>query len=281
MAGVTAADASTAEGVSQCPVDRLLIQITNTTWSGPETTLSAARLPSDPDFRAFVTTVTQHVAARLASDKLCIDSADSRKRSLLQFIAWPLATAGDAPPDKVPALGAWPSGGCQITSPWIDIAFERQPVPWVRAVVRWNPRQLLADQAVLTGAKNVPTGVAIPLKQSEFWNSAAQEYVKSEIHRSSAAKPIEDRVPTDLLWLFRRSPQSTFHSFGSGALQTAFTAMEEHVAHYTRLVTALIDQCFASDQAAIHYNGILDVADLISLDQYKITAPIKITKPYR
>lgn len=272
MAGVTAADASTAGGVSQCPADEFPIQITSNIRTDPVTTLSAADMPSEPDARAFIRAVTEHVAARLAKDKLCIDGSDSKKRSLLQFLDWPLVTT--APP-SVPSLGAWPTGGCQITSPWIDLAFERKPVPWIRAVVRWNPRQLLADQAVLAGARNVPVGVAMPLKYGEFWYGAAQDYANSEIFRVPTVKPIEERVPPDLLWLFRRSPHITLTPFGDHALDTMRIVMEKNVERYTRLVTALIDHCFASDGTTIHYNNILDVADLISLEQYKITMPIR------
>jgi hypothetical protein len=35
---------------------------------------------------------------------------------------------------------------------------------------------------------------------------------------------------------------------------------------YTKLVIALIDRCFASDRAYLHYNSILDATDLISLE---------------
>ena len=51
--------------------------------------------------------------------------------------------------------------------------------------------------------------------------------------------------------------------------------MKQNAEGYTKLVTALIDRCFASDGTAIHYNNILDVADLISLKQYKIDTPIR------
>ncbi|MDR1351570.1 MAG: hypothetical protein LBJ59_12495 [Zoogloeaceae bacterium] len=47
---------------------------------------------------------------------------------------------------------------------------------------------------------------------------------------------------------------------------------------YTRLVLALIDRCFASDEATgahLHYNNILDAADLIPLEQYKIDMPVR------
>lgn len=274
MAGVTAAGASTAGGVSQCPVDTVPIQIMAATWRDPEATLSTADMRSAPHFRAFVTTVTKHVAARLGEDKLCIDSADSKKRSLLQFVNWPLVI-GNKLLEPAPSLDARPSGGCRISSPWVDLAFERRPVPWVRAVVRWNERQLLADQAVLAGVRNVPTGVAMPLAQSAY-HGFAYPYADSEIRRLPAAQPIEERTPPDLLWLFRQSPQSTLVPFGGTAHGTMNTAMERSAERYTQLVIAVIDHCFASDDGAdIHYSSILDVADLISLEQYKIATPIR------
>ena len=277
MAGVMAASTSTAGGISQCPVDTVPIQMADETSSDPVTTLSAADMSdhSRSHFHAFVTAITEHVAARLAKDKLCIDSAESKKRSLLQFVNWPLATSGDEPIAPVPSLNAQPSGGCRISSPWIDLALERRPVPWIRGVVRWNQRQLLADHAVLAGARNVPAGVAMPLKQREFNHFAEVEYANTEVLSKPAVKPIEARVPPDLLWLFRRAWQSTLAPFSGGASNAMNNAMEKNAEGYTQLVIALIDRCFSSDGAEIHYNSILDVADLISLEQYKINTPIR------
>lgn len=277
LASVMAASTSTAGGGSQCPVDTIPIQIVNEIRSGPETILSTAKTSdSNPHFSGFVTAVTEHVAARLARDKVCIDSANSKKRSLLQFVNWPLATSGNEPPAPVPSLlDARPSDGCRISSPWIDLAFERRPVPWIRGVVRWNPRQLLADQAMLAGARNVSAGLAMPLKQSEFIHFAEGEYADSEIDHQPAAKPIEERVPPDLLWLFRRAWQSTRGPFSGGARSAMNRAMEKGAERYTELVIALIDRCFASNGADIHYNSILDIADLISLEQYKINTLIR------
>lgn len=274
MASVMAACICNAGGVSPCPVDTVPIQIVDEKSSDPETTLSAARISdSIPHFRAFVTAVTEHVAARLAKDKLCIDSAEGKKRSLLQFVNWRLYVQENEP-TLVPSLDARPSGGCRISSPWIDLAFERKPVPWVRAVVRWNERQLLVDQAMLEGARNVPAGVAMPLKRGEFMHFA-DEYTRSVVLHEPAVKPIEERVPPDLLWLFSRAWQTTKAPFDGYAARAMDHAMKQNAEGYTKLVTALVDRCFASDGTAIRYNNILDVADLISLKQYKIDTPIR------
>jgi len=259
----------TDEGVSQCPVDTIPIQIVGESGSDSVITLSADRLPSDPQFRAFVTAVTKHVVARLDRDKLCIDSADSKKRSLLQFVNWSIANWGNMRTFPMSLPDARPAGVCRITSPWIDLAIERKPVPSIRGVVRWNQRQLLADQALLAGARNVPSGVAMPLKQKDFL-SFARAYADSELLGKSAAKPIEERVPTDLLWLFRHSWQTTFAPFEGEAIGSMHVAMKKGAEHYTKLVIALIDRCFDAGGAEIQYNSILDAADLVSLEQYKI-----------
>ena len=268
------ASTSTAGGVPQCPADTVPIQIVGGRTVGPETTLSAAKISeSDPHFRTFVTTVTKHVATRLAGNNLCINSADSTKRSLLQFVNWHVQD----PLILVPSLDAPTSSGCRITSPWIDLAFERKPVPWIRGIVRWNERQLLADQAVLAGAKNVPPGVAMPLKQRELaplneseFRDFANDYANSEIDHEPATKSIEERVPPDLLWLFRHSWQSTRGPFSGEADGAMDRAMKQGAERYTKLVIALIDRCLASDDMDMHFNSILDAVDLITLEQYKI-----------
>lgn len=270
MVSVMAANTSTAQGVSQCPFDTVPIQIVDEIIGGPEIILSAAKISdSNPHFRTFVTAVTEHVAARLDEDKLCIDSANSKQQTLFQFVSWPLAISDDKPLAPAPSPDAWPSGGCRVSSPWIDLAFKRKPVPSVRGLVRWNQRQLLIDQAVLAGAHNVPAGVAIPLKESEF-SDFASRYVDSEFHRKPAAKSIEERIPPDLLWLFRHSWQTTYVPFGKTAYGATDIAMAKGAERYTKLVIALIDRCLASDEADIQYGSILDVGDLIPLEQYKI-----------
>jgi hypothetical protein len=293
--GMMAASTSMAGGVSQCSVDTVPIQIVGGGRSGPVTTLSAAKrsgsyhypprpnsplsfddLPSyEPRFYTFGTAITKYVATRLGKENLCLDSTESRERSLLQFMHWHITRREDKPL-QIPRLDARPSNGCRIFSPWIDIAIERKPVPWIRGIVRWNERQFLADQAILAGAKNVPPGVAMPLAIREYIRFTYDEYVDSEITLiKPAAKPIEERVPPDLLWLFRRSEQSTLALFGVYVGRAQNNAMEKSAEGYTKLVIALIDRCLASDGAVIRYNSILDVADLISLEQYKIDTPIR------
>ena len=283
---------SSAGEVAQCPVGSVPIQVVGEGGSSSVTTLPAATQSdfgviggSYPHFDAFVAAVTEHVAARLGRESLCLNSTESRERSLLQFMHWPINTYSDryGPPTPVTSLDARPSNGCRISSPWIDIAIERKPLPWIRAIVRWNDRQFLADQAVLARMPNVPPSVAQPLTNVEFGSFIEMYHellisVLPELRSESATKQLEKRIPPDILWLLRRSKQSMefFHTAVKGAMSIT---TEKNADSYTKLVLALIDRCLASDGADINYNSILDVADLISLEQYKITTPITELPP--
>lgn len=272
MTTVVAAGSSTAGSVPQCAAETLPIQITNEALVYPVTTLSGLKLASfePPQFRTFVTAVTQHIATWLASEKSCIDGADSTKQSLLQFVKWQLATSEKEPlvPPSLP--NTRPSGACRITSPWIDLSLERGPVPQIRAVIRWNERQFLVDQALLAGARDLPLGVAMPLNGREL-GDFVNNYANSEILGQPSAKPIETRIPPDLLWLFRRSSWNM-----RGPFSTRIHVVAEMGAEgYTQLVIALIDRCMDSSGGVdIHYSNILDVSDLISLEKYKINSLI-------
>jgi hypothetical protein len=168
---------------------------------------------------------------------------------------------------------------CRIYSPWIDLIVDRgvkrpsdrsdrKPVPHVLAIVRWNERQLLADQAMLAGVKNVPLNRPMPLNPRELGHFIT-EYERSELLGKSAAKPIEERVPPDLLWLLRRSRQSSPFTSAVHDAMDKVTANEG----YTKLVLALIDRCFAASASGkymdIPYIGMVD-DDPILLEQYRI-----------
>ena len=193
---------------------------------------------------------------------------------MIQFVAWAYHS-GSQPLPSVPPFGARSSGVCRITSPWADIVIEREPVPLVRGIFRYNERQLLADQAVLAGVRDVPLGIAMPLTHDEFDRYADLEYASSEIRHQPAKKPIEERVPPDLLWLFRRAGHDPVYPFSDLAGGSMRRAMEIGSEGYTKVVIRLIDRCFESeDGETIHYNNILDIDDPALLEQYKIVTSI-------
>jgi hypothetical protein len=278
-----------------------------------------------PRMQAFVTAVTEHINSRLAREKLCINGAKSmesirsfrgngyhltdkitgmnfiesmesmreakrEERSLLQFVHWQLDMSNHiyTVPMMIPSTGGLPPPSCAIGSPWIDLVVYRTPVPQIRGIVYWNERQLLADQAVLAGARDVLPDRVMPLSDTGlgyYWSrysktislqrnfDVSMQYgleIPPELVKQ-VAKPME-YVPPEFLWLFHRS------KLGEFAMQKLPGFMEEVAKKgaegYTKLVTALIDRCFApGEEGGFRYRSILDVADPILLEQYKIDMP--------
>ena len=262
-----------AEDAPPCPADAVPIQVVRAFKCDDVTTFSEANISSTiPGFSAFATAVTEHLAAKLAQEKICPTCSKDRECSLLQFVT---LTVNSLPATSIAPLETRPVGVCRITSPWMDLVIEREPVPLVRGIFRYSERQLLADQAVLAGAQGVPPGVAMPLAHEEFDRYADLEYASSEIRKLPAKKPIEERVPPDLLWLFRRAWQNVDYTYFPGAAGSSMKkAMATGSESYTKIVIRLIDRCFESEGEDINYNSILDVDDPELLEQYKIVTSI-------
>jgi hypothetical protein len=169
---MTTGGTSMAEKTSTCPVDTVPIQIVDRWGADSVTKLSAAGeygFSGFPSFNTFISSVTERLAARLAQENLCLNSAKSQESSLIQFAHIHVTMPKDDHTlSMTRPLETRPSDVCRISSPWIDIAIGREPVPSVRAIIRFSERQLLADQAVLAGASNVPPGVAMPLTGEEY-----------------------------------------------------------------------------------------------------------------
>ena len=275
---------SSAGEVSQCPVDSIPIQLVfvgepyGDAGYGPK--ISASRLQKDRPLPTFIATVTEHVAARMGGDNLCLDSSYSKERSLLQFVFLTIVNMGDES-HTPPSFDVRPSHGCRISSPWIELAIDRKPVPWVRGIVRWNERQFLADQAMLAGVQNVAPGVAKQLTRSEARQVASElRHVISKygdpLRRHPTGKPIEEIVPTDLLWIIPEidwgaTPLTTSEEAIIEVIKRG-VAEDKTVEVYTKLVLALIDRCFDSGGEELHYDSVLDTSDQM-FEQYKIAAP--------
>jgi hypothetical protein len=253
------------------------IEIMTPGRGGSKVKRSAADISDRPHFQDFVTAVTERVEAWLTREQHCINSNPNTaqwERSLLQFVDWPLFIHRDFTVPVLQGTGGQPFD-CRISSPWVDLVVMRGAAPRVRGIFRWSERQLLFDQTVLYRERDLPPGVAMPLNNWEF-RHFANEYQATVFEKRQAAKPIGERVPPDILWLFRRSGfNERAGPFSGSALYGMSKATEKGAEGYAKLVLALVDRCLASTSGAkIHYNSILDAADLIPLSQYKIDMPV-------
>ena len=266
------ASASGATSAAECSRSSVPIRILDESVKPGTEIVSADRI-DDPSYRTFVSSIIGHLSSQLAASGLCPDEKGEATTSELYFVRRPLVTSGEEALSPLPSRDAWPTSGCRIVSPWVEFAVERTPAPQIRGIFLWSERQMLHDQAVLAGARIVPAEPPAPLRRSTF-ERLAQDYADSEIRRMPASpatvQPLTDRIPPDLLWLFRHSWQSTRGPFSGAASGALRVAVERVAGSYTEIVLALIDRCFASGAFSHRYNSILDIADVISLEDYRI-----------
>lgn len=270
LIGLLLVNSSAAGEISGCPKNDIPIQIINKTTSGPVTFLSEADVsdssPSiSPHFRYFVTSITERIKTNLSNENICIDTS----RSLIQFVKWPLTIR---PNDELlsPTLpqNKHTASSCRIISPWIELFIERGQFPSVQGIVRWNQRQLLADQANLDAGHDVIVGLASPLGSKEL--AVFAEDFERSMTLEEQKNGIEDRIPPDIFWLFKHTEKSGFESYYMNVRGSVGGAQIINADDYTKLVSALIDRCVNSEKETIEYRSIVDAYDLIDVEQYKI-----------
>lgn len=270
LIGMVSTNTRAADELSRCPINDIPIQIISQTTSGPITFISEADLsdssPSiSPHFHHFVTSITERIKTHLGKENICIDTS----RSLIQFVKWPLTVR---PNDELlaPTLpeNRQAVSGCRITSPWIELVIERGDSPSVQGIVRWNQRQLIADQANLARGRNVITGLAIPLSSKELATFA--EDFERAMTLGEQRNRIKDRIPPDVFWLFVHTAKIGFESYYMDVRGSIGSAQKINADNYTKLVLELIDRCINSGNETIEYQSIVDASDLVDVEQYKI-----------
>ncbi|NLR76229.1 hypothetical protein [Leeia aquatica] len=247
------------------------VQLVENDRTGPITALTAVQLPDDSKaLHELMTTVTSHITTRMGWGQRCQEGAEHRSRSLLQFVNWKLTYIERALLNQPKPLEDLGLAGCRVSSPWLDMVYVRQPAPSVRAIIRWNARQLLADQAALAGVEHVQTGVVLPLPQAKLLD-LAERYAELKFHSRASDAAFEAKVPADLKWMFSKTRyMNDLSPFSFQVGVPRHFVSEEAVQRYAQLITKLVDRCFGSNGMEIHYNSILETGDLISLEHYRI-----------
>lgn len=224
---------------------------------------------NDPNFRSFIMSMTDYIASKFSGTTPCKGSLIN-----LVFVRLPLVTSGDssiAPPPTLKVSSA--NLNCRLDSPWVKFAVRRSNSPLVDAVFIWNERQFLLDQVLLSGDRPSVSEPLLPLSNSSF-ERYALDYGESEVEGipsvDSVGTVITERIPADILWLFRNSPKTTFIPFSSVAHSQMQEILKSGTNGYTSFHKVIIDQCFSAEKTDIHYKNILDLNKIFSLDQYRV-----------
>lgn len=223
---------------------------------------------SDPALQGFVSSVTSHVESLIEGKGGCTGVNGS---SLL-FVRSPLVRRGSSIP-RSNGIGASGVTGCRLYSPWVDLEVDDSVPPKVHGVIRWSQRQLLIDQAMMDGSIQAVGVEAVALSSGEF-ERYAKFYAETEILKKKEAVSLESPIPSDILWLFRKSWQSTRGPFALSAQSSMDGLMKRDAVIFAHLLMDVIDSCAFSSRKTVRYKSVLDLDGVVPLDNYRVTGSI-------
>ncbi len=229
----------------------------------------------DSNFKAFVTSISKYVVDKFGESAQCGKNSEVPANITLFFVYRPLIAAKTAPvsPPIVPE-NLISEATCYLDSPWAKLAISRSPKLSLYAVFAWNERQFLLDQALLAGADASHTESPASIEEQVF-EKYVQDYTDSVLLvPSSEAQTnlihISERIPSDVLWLFRHAWQSTFAPFSMEARHTIGLTLTHATQQYMLLVETLVNQCFVPEKIEKRYNNILELNGVFNINQYRI-----------
>jgi hypothetical protein len=180
-----------------------------------------------------------------------------------------------------------------LSSPWLQLSLI--PECKLTAVLIWNKRQIVADQAFLAGVRPITKGIVTPVKDpnrflpKEFEQSVIflGDYSKAvpggkAVQRPSAAldeqqeivkRFVSPKYPPDLFWFFSLIKSSKLH-VDEGTFISQLIRNERQLSRHANnvqaeLVIALASRFIAESSQHLKYDSILDVDSLVDLDKYR------------
>jgi hypothetical protein len=223
-------------------------------------------------FKNYVATVSKHIFAKIGETAQCRGDLQNSLVVELFFVYRPLIAAGIAPFDLETKKS---SGNKYLDSPWVKITSSKSPTPHIQGVFVWSERQFLLDQALLSGARASPTKLLLPINEKTF-GKFVQDYTDSVLLAASpeaqtaAQSRIVERLPVDILWLFRSAGQSTRGPFSGFVMSALKSTIENLTDKYINLTKILIDHSFASTNTDLRYKNVLDLKDVFAIDKYRV-----------
>ncbi len=231
----------------------------------------------DPSFEHLVVAVTSHILARVGGPAPHQVSSDAVAEIQLIFIHRPLLKSAAAAPGLADASqGPRLADARHLDNPWVKLTIGASPSCLLHAAFLWNERQILLDQALMSGTHGQSTNALLPIEPPAFAR-LVQDYVESVLlapspeARSQMLAEAAKRIPPDVLWLFRHAWQSTRAPF-STLVASALTATKERASTgYTEVVKALVDRSLDTTTADERYASILDLEGVVDLGPYRIS----------
>jgi hypothetical protein len=226
----------------------------------------------DSPFKTYVTAISKHISTKIEEMPECQWASKSRPEVELFFIYRPLIASATKP---FTLEQAHSKGGRYLDSPWVKLSISRFPKLIVRAAFIWSERQFLFDQALMSGQYSAPIKNLVPVER-HVYRQFLRDYTEYVIFAPSPEAEIKalthlaERIPPDILWLFRHAWQSTRGPFSGFVRSALITTIEKVTGQYIELTKTLLSPFFSSAPFQERYESVLDLKGVFNLDQYRV-----------
>jgi hypothetical protein len=226
----------------------------------------------DSPFKTYVTAISKHISTKIEEMPECQWALKTRPEVELFFVYRPLTTPATKP---FTLEQAHSKGGRYLDSPWVKLSISRFPKLIVRSAFIWSERQFLLDQVLMSGQYSAPIENLVPVPKYVY-RQFLKDYTESVIFAPSEAETkalahLAERIPPDILWLFRHAVQSTRGGPFVGAARRALnTTLEKVTGQYIELTKTLLSPFFSSGSFQERYESVLDLKGVFNLDRYRI-----------
>lgn len=238
-------------------------------------TLENSNFKISSNFKIYITSILKHIEDNIGERLESCGNSNAISKIDLCFVYQPLIASNSK---KTPLCSNIDLGKSKsefeysLNSPWATIRIARSPKLILSAMFILNERQILLDQALLSGRDTSQAGSTIAITRQVF-DKYVRDYTDSVLLAPSSEAQfkakihIEERIPMDIVWLFRHAWQSTLAPFSMTAQHALSLAMERATPRYTILINALVDQCFTSASVTDQYNNILELNEIFNINK--------------
>lgn len=198
------------------------------------------------------------------------------KKSELRFVHRPLTDvdAAEGQPSALARESAL-ADSLMLDSPWLQVSASSEGDRALLITVLWDERQLLIDQASLASDEPLPPSPRTPLSPLAL-DVMTDSYVRSVLRvgspeeRQAGLEAVSRQIPPDLLWLFRKSWQSTRGPFSDAVDSALRTALKRAAPGFGALVKAVLGEHMRNPGRRLHFKSILEVKELFDVGQYRL-----------
>lgn len=231
----------------------------------------------DPEFDAYVDSITDHIRGKMRSDKEHGAAKPNHTFAQARFFYVPLfnrSVSWETLSSSLSEMGQ--DEEVCVESPWIQVIRNRNSGV-LRADFLWNERQFLVDQLLLDSPNPADLGTGKSMNEQEI-DGFIDDYeetvlnVPSGEEKEAAIRDVSKRVPAEFVWLMVRAWQTTRGPFRNEIRSAIHELVVKIAPGYSKLTKYAIDMCITQNNHNYSFPNIIAFSghDNVEIDDYDI-----------